>query len=157
MFTMAVADGYLDANLFHDLKIPKAPGRRAIKIVTTDQSPAGAGVPAAGPPGCWRPCGSPAVSGSARPWAQPADLDSDVCVLEVARSVVKVSRGIIRRARLSWSASTPRTAGRRRDQLDRPVVELVRRSRGRARASGPPACGLPGRSGATAWVDEVRR
>lgn len=32
MFTMAVSDGYLDFNPFHDLKIPKVPGRRAIKV-----------------------------------------------------------------------------------------------------------------------------
>ena len=37
MFTMAVSDGYLDFNPFHDLKIPKVPGRRAIKVTTTEQ------------------------------------------------------------------------------------------------------------------------
>jgi site-specific recombinase XerD len=37
MFGMAVADGYLDYNPFHDVKIPKAPGRRAIKITTPEQ------------------------------------------------------------------------------------------------------------------------
>jgi hypothetical protein len=37
MFTMAVADAYLDANPFHDVKTPKVGGPRAIKIVTTDQ------------------------------------------------------------------------------------------------------------------------
>ena len=37
MFGMAVADGYLDYNPFHDMKIPKVPGRRAIKIPTHEQ------------------------------------------------------------------------------------------------------------------------
>ena len=37
MFGMAVADGYLDYNPFHDVKIPKVPGRRAIKIATPEQ------------------------------------------------------------------------------------------------------------------------
>ena len=37
MFGMAVSDGYLDYNPFHDVKIPKVPGRRAIKIATLEQ------------------------------------------------------------------------------------------------------------------------
>ena len=37
MFGMAVADGYLDYNPFHDVKIPKVPGRRAIKMATPEQ------------------------------------------------------------------------------------------------------------------------
>lgn len=37
MFTMAVFDGYLDSNPFHDVKTPKVPGRRAIKVATTEQ------------------------------------------------------------------------------------------------------------------------
>jgi len=37
MFTMAVSEGYLDYNPFHDLKIPRVPGRRAIKVTTTEQ------------------------------------------------------------------------------------------------------------------------
>jgi site-specific recombinase XerD len=37
MFGMAVSDGYLDYNPFHDVKIPKVPGRRAIKIATSAQ------------------------------------------------------------------------------------------------------------------------
>lgn len=37
MFGMAVADGYLDYNPFHDVKIPKVPGRRAIKVATPEQ------------------------------------------------------------------------------------------------------------------------
>jgi integrase len=34
---MAVADGYLGYNPFHDVTIPKVPGRRAIKIATPEQ------------------------------------------------------------------------------------------------------------------------
>jgi hypothetical protein len=34
---MAVADGYLDYNPFHEVKIPKVPGRRPIKIATPEQ------------------------------------------------------------------------------------------------------------------------
>ena len=37
LFSMAVSDGYVGYNPFHDLKIPKVPGRRAIKIATTEQ------------------------------------------------------------------------------------------------------------------------
>ena len=37
MFGMAVAEGYLDYNPFHDVKIPKVPGWRAIKIATPEQ------------------------------------------------------------------------------------------------------------------------
>lgn len=37
LFTMAVSDGYLDANPFHDVKTPKVAGPRAIKVATTEQ------------------------------------------------------------------------------------------------------------------------
>lgn len=37
MFTMAVGEGYLDANPFHDQKTPKVGTARAIKVATTDQ------------------------------------------------------------------------------------------------------------------------
>lgn len=37
MFGMAVADGYVDYNPFHDVKIPKVPGQRAIKVATPEQ------------------------------------------------------------------------------------------------------------------------
>jgi hypothetical protein len=37
MFGMAVADGYVDYNPFHDVKIPKVPARRAIKVATPEQ------------------------------------------------------------------------------------------------------------------------
>ena len=37
MFAMAVADRYVDYNPFHDVKIPKVPGRRAIKVATPEQ------------------------------------------------------------------------------------------------------------------------
>ena len=44
MFGMAVADGYLDYNPFHDVKIPKVPGRRAIKVGHARAVPEGAGM-----------------------------------------------------------------------------------------------------------------
>jgi site-specific recombinase XerC len=37
MFSMAVSDGSLDVNPFHDVKTPKVAGRRAIKIATSEQ------------------------------------------------------------------------------------------------------------------------
>ena len=37
MFGMAVADECLDYNPFHDVKIPKVPGRRVIKVATPEQ------------------------------------------------------------------------------------------------------------------------
>jgi hypothetical protein len=37
MFSMAVSEGYLDANPFHDIKTPRVPGRRAIKVATAGQ------------------------------------------------------------------------------------------------------------------------
>ena len=37
MFGMAVADGYVDYNPFHDVKIPKVAGQRAIKVATPEQ------------------------------------------------------------------------------------------------------------------------
>jgi integrase len=37
MLGIALADGYLDYNPFHDVKISKVPGRRAIKVATPEQ------------------------------------------------------------------------------------------------------------------------
>ena len=34
---MAIVDGYLDVNPFHDLPIPKVPGDRAIKVLVPTQ------------------------------------------------------------------------------------------------------------------------
>jgi len=38
MYTMAVSETYLDANPFHDVRTPHVPGRRAIKVATTEVS-----------------------------------------------------------------------------------------------------------------------
>ncbi len=46
MFGMAVADGYLDYNPFHDVKIPKVPGRRGDQGGHARAVPEGAGLPA---------------------------------------------------------------------------------------------------------------
>jgi integrase len=45
MFGMAVSDGYLDYNPFHDVKIPKVPGRRGDQDRYTGAVPEGAGLP----------------------------------------------------------------------------------------------------------------
>jgi hypothetical protein len=37
LFGMAIVDGYLDINPFHDLPIPHVPGNRAIKVLVPDQ------------------------------------------------------------------------------------------------------------------------
>jgi hypothetical protein len=37
MFGMAVADGCVDYHPFHDVKILRVPGRRAIKVATPEQ------------------------------------------------------------------------------------------------------------------------
>jgi integrase len=93
MFGMAVADGYLDYNPFHDVKIPKVPGRRAIKIATPEQY---LKVRACLPTKPARVFSTLLVSSGMRfceaIGLQPADFDLEAGILEVARSVVKVSR-----------------------------------------------------------------
>src|ERR1700746_1016645 len=93
MFGMAVADGYLDYNPFHDVKIPKVPGRRAIKIATPEQYAMVRGCLPTKPA---RVFSTLLVSSSLRfceaIGLQPADFDFEAGILEVARSVVKVSR-----------------------------------------------------------------
>ena len=66
MFGMAVADGYLDYNPFHDVKIPKVPGRRAIKIATPEQYLRVRACFRPSPLRSSRRCWCPAGSGSAR-------------------------------------------------------------------------------------------
>lgn len=93
MFTMAVFEGYLDFNPFHDVKTPKVPGKRAIKIATTEQY---LQVRACLPTKPARVFSTLLVSSGLRfceaIGLQPVDFDFDACILEVARSVVKVSR-----------------------------------------------------------------
>ena len=127
MFTMAVADGYLDANPFHDVKTPKTGGPRAIKIVTTDQY---LKVRDCLPTRPARVLSTLLVSSGLRfcevIGLQPFDLDVDSCVLDVARSVVKVSRKHHPQGKTFLVREYTKNGGWRRIKLDRPVAELVR-------------------------------
>jgi integrase len=120
MFTMAVADAYLDANPFHDVKTPKVGGPRAIKIVTTDQY---VKVRDCLPTKPARVLSTLLVSSGLRCCEaiglQPADL-------EVARSVVKVSRKHHPQGKTFLVREYTKNGGWRRIKLDRPVVELIR-------------------------------
>jgi integrase len=93
MFGMAVADGYVDYNPFHDVKIPKVPGRRAIKVATPEQYLT---VRACLPNKPAQVFSTLLVSSGIRfceaIGLRPADFDFEAAILEVARSVVKVSR-----------------------------------------------------------------
>jgi len=126
MFTMAVADGYLDANPFHDVKTPKTGGSRAIKIVTTDQY---VRVRDCLPTRPARVLSTLLVSSGLRfcevIGLQAADLDLDMCILEVARSVVKVSRKHHPQGKTFLVREYTKNGGWRRIKLDRPVVELI--------------------------------
>lgn len=127
MFTMAVADGYLDANPFHDVKTPKAGGPRAIKIVTTGQY---VKVRDCLPTKPARVLSTLLVSSGLRfceaIGLRPADLDWDTCILEVARSVVKVSRKHHPQGKTFLVREYTKNGGWRRVKLDRPVVDLIR-------------------------------
>lgn len=57
---------------------------------------------------------------------QPADLDWDACILDVARSVVKVSRRHHPQGKTFLVRAYTKNGGWRRVKLDRPVVNLVR-------------------------------
>jgi site-specific recombinase XerC len=111
MFTMAVAEGYLDVNPFHDVKTPKVGGPRPVKIATTDQY---LKVRACLPTKAARVFSTFMVSSGLRLCeaiaVRPMDIDFDTCILQVTRSIVKVSRGHHRRARRFSCGSTRRTA-----------------------------------------------
>ena len=121
MFGMAVADGYLDYNPFHDVKIPKVPGRRAIKVATPEQF---LKVRACLPTKPAQVFSTLLVSSGLRFCEAigllPSDFDFEAGILEVARSVVKVSRQHHPRARRSWCATTPRTGRRAGSSLTGP-------------------------------------
>jgi integrase len=93
LFTMAVSDGYLDVNPFHDVKTPRLRGPRAIKIATTDQY---LNVRACLPTKPAQVFSTLLVSSGLRfceaIGLRPMEFDFDLCILEIARSVVKVSR-----------------------------------------------------------------
>jgi integrase len=127
MFGMAVADGYLDYNPFHDVKIPKVPGRRAIKIATPEQYLA---VRRCLPTKSAQVFSTLLVSSGIRfceaIGLQPADFDFEAGILEVARSVVKVSRRHHPAGKTFLVRDYTKNGQTRRLKLDGAVVELVR-------------------------------
>jgi integrase len=127
MFGMAVADGYLDYNPFHDVKIPKVPGRRAIKVATPEQYLA---VRACLPTKPAQVFSTLLVSSGIRfceaIGLQPADFDFEAGILEVARSVVKVSRQHHPHGKTFLVRDYTKNGQTRRLKLDPAVVELVR-------------------------------
>lgn len=126
MFTMAVSDGYLDLNPFHDVKTPKVPGPRAIKIATTDQY---LKVRSCLPTKAARVFSTLLVSSGLRfceaIGLRPMDFDFGACMLEVARSVVKVSRDHHPRGKTFLVREYTKNGDWRQIKLDRAVVELV--------------------------------
>ena len=127
MFGMAVADGYLDYNPFHDVRIPKVPGRRAIKIATPEQY---LKVRACLPTKPARVFSTLLVSSGLRfceaIGLQPADFDFEAGILEVARSVVKVSREHHPQGKTFLVRDYTKNGQTPRLKLDRAVIELVR-------------------------------
>jgi len=127
MFGMAVADGYLDYNPFHDVRIPKVPGRRAIKIATPEQY---LKVRACLPTKPARVFSTLLVSSGLRfceaIGLQPADFDFEAGILEVARSVVKVSREHHSQGKTFLVRDYTKNGQTPRLKLDRAVIELVR-------------------------------
>jgi len=127
MFGMAVADRYLDYNPFHDVKIPKVPGRRAIKIATPEQYLA---VRGSLPTKSAQVFSTLLVSSGLRfceaIGLQPADFDFEAGILEVARSVVKVSREHHPQGKTFLVRDYTKNGQTRRLKLDGAVVELVR-------------------------------
>ncbi|MGD0559780.1 MAG: hypothetical protein ABSA93_33025, partial [Streptosporangiaceae bacterium] len=127
MFTMAVSEGYLDFNPFHDVKTPKVPGKRAIKIATTDQY---LKVRSCLPTKPARVFSTLLVSSGLRfceaIGLQPADFDFDACILEVARSVVKVSRQHHPQGKTFLVREYTKNGETRRIKLDPAAIELVR-------------------------------
>ena len=127
MFGMAVSDGYLDYNPFHDVKIPKVPGRRAIKIATLEQY---LRVRACLPTKPAQVFSTLLVSSGIRfceaIGLQPADFDFETGILEVARSVVKVSRQHHPQGKTFLVRDYTKNGHTRRLKLDGAVVEIVR-------------------------------
>ena len=127
MFGMAMADGYVDYNPFHDVKIPKVPGRRAIKVATPEQYLT---VRACLPTKPAQVFSTLLVSSGIRfceaVGLQPADFDFEAGILEVARSVVKVSRQHHPQGKTFLVRDYTKNGQTRRLRLDQAVVELVR-------------------------------
>ena len=127
MFGMAVADGSVDYNPFHDVKIPKVAGQRAIKVATPEQYLT---VRACLPTRPAQVFSTLLVSSGIRfceaVGLQPADFDFESDILEVARSVVKVSRQHHAKGKTFLVRDYTKNGQTRRLKLDRAVVELVR-------------------------------
>jgi integrase len=127
MFSMAVADGYLDANPFHDVPTPKVPRPRSIKIATTDQY---LKVRACLPTKAARVFSTLLVSSGLRFCEaialRPMDSDFEACMLEVSRSIVKVSREHHPQGKTFLVGEYTKNGDWRRIKLDRAIVELVR-------------------------------
>jgi integrase len=127
MFGMAVSDGYLDYNPFHDVKIPKVPGRRAIKVATPEQF---LKVRACLPTRPAQIFATLLVSSGIRfceaIGLEPGDFDFEAAILEVARSVVKVSRQHHPQGKTFLVRDYTKNGQTRRLKLDRAAVELVR-------------------------------
>lgn len=126
MFTMAVSEGYLDFNPFHDMKTPKVKGRRAIKVATTEQY---VSVRDCLPTKPARVFSTLLVSSGLRfceaIGLQPADFEFEECVLEVARSVVKVSRQHHPQGKTFLVREYTKNGETRRIKLDQAVIDLV--------------------------------
>jgi integrase len=127
LFGMAVSDGYLDYNPFHDQKTPKVPGRRAIKIATREQY---LRVRACLPNKPSRVFSTLLMSSGIRfceaIGLQPDDFDFDTGILEVARSVVKVSREHHPQGKTFLVRDYTKNGQTRRVKLDQAAVDLVR-------------------------------
>lgn len=126
LFGMAVADGYLDINPFHDLKTPKVPGSRSIKIATHEQY---LRVRTQLPN---RPCkvfSTLMVSSGVRLCEaialRPCDFDYDRCLVEVTRSVVKVSRKNHPQGKTFLVRDYTKNGTTRALRLDREVIQLI--------------------------------
>jgi integrase len=126
MFTMAVSEGYLDANPFHDVKTPKVPGRRAIKVATTEQY---LKIRDCLPTPAAKLFSTLLVSSGARICEaiglRPQDLDFESCVLDVTRSVVKVSRKHHPQGKTFLVRDYTKNGDTRQLKLDRGVVKLL--------------------------------
>ena len=93
LFGMAIVDGYLDVNPFHDLPIPHVPGNRAIKVLIPGQF---ARVRKHLPNRACKVFATVLVSSGIRPCEgrglRPEDFDFEADAIDVVRSVVSVSR-----------------------------------------------------------------
>lgn len=127
MFSMAVSETYLNDNPFHDVKTPRVPGPRPIKIATTDQF---VKVRDCLPTHAAKVLATLMASSGARfceaSALRPADLDLGTCLLTVARSVVKVSREHHPQGKTFLVREYTKNGGWRCLKLDRAAVELVR-------------------------------